>query len=99
MPIYEYECAACGRTFEEMQKMSAAPLKKCSLCGAGKVRRLISQTSFRLKGTGWYQSDYARKKPDKARADTGEDKGSGKKEGEAAPSTSEAKTSEAKTNP
>jgi putative FmdB family regulatory protein len=89
MPIYEYECAACGRTFEEMQKISAAPLKKCSLCGAGKVRRLISQTSFQLKGTGWYVTDYARKKSGKAKAGKESDKGSGsgKKEGDPAPSS------------
>jgi len=73
--------------------MSAAPLKKCSLCGAGGVRRLISQTSFRLKGTGWYQSDYARKKPEKPKADAGTDKGSAKKEGDPAPaSTSKSKS-------
>jgi len=85
MPIYEYECAACGRRFEEMQKISAAPLKKCTLCGKAGVRRLISQTSFQLKGTGWYQSDYARKKSSKgdAEKDPGT-KDTTKKEGSAA---------------
>jgi putative FmdB family regulatory protein len=69
MPIYEYECATCGKRFEEIQKITAPPLKKCSLCGAGQVRRLISQTSFRLKGGGWYATEYGRKKSEAPRAD------------------------------
>jgi putative FmdB family regulatory protein len=58
MPIYEYRCEHCG-TFEEMQRMSDPPLAKCPTCKR-KVRRLISSTSFQLKGTGWYVTDYAR---------------------------------------
>ena len=87
MPVYEYECAACGRRFEEMQKISAAALKKCMLCGKAGVRRLISKTSFQLKGTGWYQTDYARKKSSKGKVDKvdkdKDTKDSTKKEGEA----------------
>jgi putative FmdB family regulatory protein len=59
MPIYEYECPKCG-TMEIMQKISAKPLKKCPTCSC-KVRKLVSQTSFQLKGTGWYVTDYANK--------------------------------------
>lgn len=70
MPIYEYECAKCGITFEMIQPISAKPLKTCSGIGCknkadGKVRRLISASGFILKGSGWYSSDYpseARKK-------------------------------------
>jgi putative FmdB family regulatory protein len=58
MPIYEYRCEKCG-TFEEMQRMSDPPLAKCPKCKR-KVQRLISSTSFQLKGTGWYVTDYAR---------------------------------------
>ena len=58
MPIYEYRCEACG-TFEKMQRISDPPLAKCPKCKR-KVRRLISNTSFQLKGTGWYVTDYAR---------------------------------------
>lgn len=58
MPIYEYRCESCG-TFEEMQRISDPPLSKCPKCKR-KVRRLISNTSFQLKGTGWYVTDYAR---------------------------------------
>ena len=59
MPIYEYACDHCG-VFEEMQRITDAPLAKCPKCKR-KVRRLISQTSFQLKGSGWYVTDYARK--------------------------------------
>ena len=59
MPIYEYQCQKCG-TFEATQKITDKPLNKCPTC-KGKVRKLISNTSFQLKGTGWYITDYARK--------------------------------------
>ena len=54
MPIYEYACAACGHQFEEWQKMSDKPVRVCPKCKAKKVSKLISQTSFKLKGGGWY---------------------------------------------
>ena len=60
MPIYEYRCQACGKTQEVLQKISDKPLKKCPLC-SGALEKLISRSSFQLKGTGWYQSDYGRK--------------------------------------
>ena len=59
MPIYEYDCQKCG-TFETTQKITEKPLSKCPTC-KGKVKKLISNTSFQLKGTGWYVTDYARK--------------------------------------
>jgi putative FmdB family regulatory protein len=59
MPIYEYDCQKCG-TFETTQKITDKPLSKCPAC-KGKVKKLISNTSFQLKGTGWYVTDYARK--------------------------------------
>jgi putative FmdB family regulatory protein len=59
MPIYEYDCQKCG-TFETTQKITDKPLAKCPTC-KGKVKKLISNTSFQLKGTGWYVTDYARK--------------------------------------
>jgi putative FmdB family regulatory protein len=58
MPLYEYYCPKCKKTSEVMQKISEPPLKKCSKCG-GKVEKLVSATSFHLKGTGWYKTDYA----------------------------------------
>lgn len=58
MPIYEYHCDACGHDFELIQSFSDKPLKKCEKCGKP-VRKLVSQSSFHLKGTGWYVTDYA----------------------------------------
>jgi putative FmdB family regulatory protein len=58
MPIYEYRCEECG-DFEEMQRITDAPLTRCPKCRR-KLRRLISNTSFQLKGSGWYMTDYAR---------------------------------------
>ncbi len=60
MPIYEYKCGQCGRVEEAIQKFSDKPLKKCGHC-SGKLSRLISQSAFHLKGTGWYVTDYADK--------------------------------------
>lgn len=60
MPIYEYKCLQCGEVFEAFQKITDQPLTKCRTCH-GKVEKLISHTSFQLKGSGWYLTDYARK--------------------------------------
>jgi putative FmdB family regulatory protein len=59
MPVYEYSCKACGHEFEREQRISEEPIKKCPSCGALKARRLISRTSFVLKGGGWYNDLYA----------------------------------------
>ncbi|MCS7163999.1 MAG: zinc ribbon domain-containing protein [Thermodesulfovibrio sp.] len=60
MPIYEYECLLCHNIHEVIQKFNEEPLKNCPICG-GAVKKLISQSSFILKGSGWYVTDYARK--------------------------------------
>lgn len=60
LPIYEYQCTACGKIFEVFQSFKDDPLKKCNYC-SGKVTKLISNCSFQLKGTGWYLTDYGRK--------------------------------------
>ena len=60
MPIYEYQCMQCGKIGEVLQKFSDKPLKKCNHC-SGKLQKLISHSSFHLKGTGWYVTDYAGK--------------------------------------
>ena len=57
MPIYEYRCCKCGRTIEAMQKMSDRPLRKCLKC-SGKLEKLISRSSFSLKGGGWCSEGY-----------------------------------------
>jgi putative FmdB family regulatory protein len=58
MPFYEYECKACGHHHEAMQKISAAPLRKCPACGKSRLVRLLSAPVFRLKGGGWYETDF-----------------------------------------
>jgi putative FmdB family regulatory protein len=71
MPIYEYECAACGRIEEAIQKFSDRPLTRCSHC-AGKLHRLISQSAFHLKGSGWYADGYAAKPQKNTRTSQGD---------------------------
>ena len=73
MPTYEYECQGCGHEFEREQRITDAPVKTCPKCRKRRVRRLISQTSFVLKGGGWYSDLYSSGKP-KQDGDTG-DKG------------------------
>lgn len=58
MPIYEYTCAACGHRFENMQGVNDPPPAKCPACGKRRVKRLVSAPAFRLKGSGWYESDF-----------------------------------------
>lgn len=58
MPIYEYRCEKCGEHVEVLQKMSDAPLKTCKRCGEEALQRVMSRTSFVLKGSGWYATDY-----------------------------------------
>jgi len=60
LPIYEYECLDCGKHFETIQKITDEPLTSCLFC-SGKVRKLVSNCSFQLKGSGWYLTDYAKK--------------------------------------
>ncbi len=58
MPFYEYQCKSCGHHLEAMQKISDAPLKKCPQCGRSQLQRLMSAPVFRLKGGGWYETDF-----------------------------------------
>jgi putative FmdB family regulatory protein len=62
MPIYEYKCKKCGRQFEAFQGITDPELKSCKFC-KGKVQKLVSLSSFSLKGSGWYVTDYKGKKP------------------------------------
>ena len=64
MPFYEYHCADCGHHHEELQKVTDKPLRKCPACGKNKLNRLVSAPVFRLKGGGWYETDF---KSDKER--------------------------------
>jgi putative FmdB family regulatory protein len=78
MPIYEYACPKCGE-FETTQRITEPPLKKCPTCKS-KVQKLISSTSFQLKGSGWYATDYAGKKKGAATESGAAKEGSAAKE-------------------
>ncbi|HEV8396410.1 MAG TPA: zinc ribbon domain-containing protein [Vicinamibacterales bacterium] len=71
MPLYEYECEACGHRFEIIQKFSDGPPDVCPKCGKGPLQRLQSSPAFQFKGTGWYVTDYAGK--GKSSGDSGGD--------------------------
>ncbi len=61
MPLYEYECEACGHRFEQIQKFSDAPLEECPSCGKKALHKLVSSPAIKFKGSGWYINDYAKK--------------------------------------
>lgn len=103
MPIYEYQCDACGERFEQIQKFADAPVDVCQKCGKGPVQRLLSAPAFQFKGSGWYITDYAKKggdagseKADKTGKSDTADKG-GKSESTTAPATTESKPAAAET--
>lgn len=83
MPIYEYHCTRCGKDFEFMQKFSDPPKTHCPECG-GELKKLISECTFHLKGTGWYATDYSHKNtppsPNKKHHNEHEAKSDNKKE-------------------
>jgi putative FmdB family regulatory protein len=78
MPVYEYECGACGHQFEEWQKITDGPVKTCPKCKKKKVERLISQTAFQLKGGGWYRDLYSSSSASNSKS--GESEGAAKSE-------------------
>jgi putative FmdB family regulatory protein len=65
MPFYEYQCQACSAQVEVLQKITDAPLKKCPECGKNKLTKLVSAPVFRLKGGGWYETDFKTDKDNK----------------------------------
>jgi putative FmdB family regulatory protein len=88
MPIYEYVCEKCGNLIEVMQKVNDEPLKRCTKC-RGKLEKIFSRTSFQLKGSGWYKSDYS---SSGAKPKTKEDKTKEEKKPEAKAETSSSST-------
>jgi putative FmdB family regulatory protein len=75
MPIYEYQCQECEHLFDALQKINEKPLLDCPSCGEDALKRLISAPNFRLKGKGWYETDF-KKENQKNLADSKEDKSS-----------------------
>jgi len=100
MPFYEYQCQACGAQAEVLQKITDAPLKKCPECGKSRLVKLVSAPVFRLKGGGWYETDFKTDKDKKrnlVEAEKSETKAEAKSEAKDAPKAepkAEAKTSE-----
>lgn len=93
MPIYEYKCEHCQETFEVLQKFSDEPLTECILCSNGPVKKLISASSFILKGEGFYVNDYKKKEtaPEKSNGSSS----SASTASDATPSASDSKTASA----
>ncbi len=89
MPIYEYECSSCGSVFEKMQRITEPAPETCELCGDGPVHKLISQSTFILKGSGWYVTDYGR-------GNSGGNKGKSESQTESKPAETETKKTESK---
>ena len=82
MPIYEYRCTGCGYEMDKLQKISDPPLTDCPACGRPALQKLVSAAGFRLKGGGWYETDFkGGKKKNVAKPD------SGSKAGDAKPNT------------
>jgi putative FmdB family regulatory protein len=108
MPFYEYECQACKFYTEVMQKLSDAPLSRCPSCGKRRLKKLVSAPVFRLKGSGWYETDFKSDKEERrnlvgadkeeAKAETKGDAKDGKPESkEGKPEAKDAKVADTKT--
>lgn len=92
MPLYEYECRTCGKRTELLQRMDDPPLAACPQCG-GEVKKLLSAPAVQFKGSGWYVTDYAGKKPP-AKSSEGKSEGAAESKGkEGAPEKKESKES------
>jgi len=81
MPIYEYKCTECQHRLEKLQKMSDDPLKDCPECGKSSLTKLVSASSFKLKGTGWYETDFKGGNKPKDKKETSPKQESGSKQG------------------
>ncbi|HAK51490.1 MAG TPA: hypothetical protein DCM54_06250 [Gammaproteobacteria bacterium] len=95
MPIYEYQCEACGHKLEKLQKISDEPLRDCPSCKASKLTKLVSAAAFRLKGAGWYETDFKTGK--KKNVSQGEKSGSSDSSSDSS-SSSSSKDSKSKSN-
>jgi putative FmdB family regulatory protein len=89
MPIYEYQCTACGHELEKLQKISDPPLTECPACGKSTLQKRVSAAGFRLKGGGWYETDF---KTGNKKNVAQSDKGGDSKQKAAAPAASGAGT-------
>jgi len=108
MPIYEYACKSCGHVFDALQKMAEDPLTDCPDCGEPELKKLLSAPNFRLKGSGWYETDFKKDnqrnlaggpaKKDAKDGKDGKDSKTADKSGAAKEPTSKSNNSASKTN-
>jgi len=105
MPIYEYACKSCGHGFDALQKMTDDPLTDCPDCGEPELKKLLSAPNFRLKGSGWYETDFKKDNQRNLAGDAakkiakdGKDSKDAEKSGAAKGSESKSKKSPDKTN-
>ncbi len=98
MPFYEYQCTKCGHEEEVLQKVSDKPLKKCPACGKSAMQKKVSAAAFRLKGSGWYETDFKSGNKRNVAGDAGGEKkaSSGKKNADTKSSGGTAKAKKAK---
>ena len=92
MPIYAFQCAECGHSFDRLQKMSDPDPDTCPACGAPQVKRQLTAPSFRLSGSGWYETDFKKdgdKKRNLSEGSEGVGKSDGKAPGDAKPAATE----------
>ena len=82
MPFYEYQCTKCGHEEEVLQKISDKPLKKCPACGKSTMKKKVSAAAFRLKGGGWYETDFKSGNKKNVAGDARAEKKAGEKTGE-----------------
>ena len=98
MPLYEYQCDACGCRFEVIQKFSDAPVDACKECGKGPVHRLLSSPAIQFKGSGWYITDYAQKGKQDSPSSGAASKSEGGKSDTASTDSASAKSDAAKSD-
>ena len=92
MPIYEYQCDACEHKFEKLQKISDGPLKDCPVCNEPKLNKLVSAAAFRLKGSGWYETDFKTGKKKNVSGSDSSSSGSSNSSGTSSSSSSDSKS-------
>ena len=96
MPIYEFVCAACDHEFESLQRLNDPPPASCPNCGADSISKKLSAAGFRLKGGGWYETDFKNKKAGAAGSDSSAKGDAGSKSSETTNSSSDSGSSSAK---
>jgi len=92
MPIYEYQCDACEHKFEKLQKISDDPLKDCPACNEPTLNKLVSAAAFRLKGSGWYETDFKTGKKKNVSGSDSSSSGSSSSSGTSSSSSSDSKS-------